>query len=101
MIRTRFSDIRKLGLGPCTFAKMSNLQFLWFKGEYDLDGIDYLPEGLQSMSSELRFFCWEHYPFKSLPNKFSMERLVMLDLSGSKMEKLWDGVQVKTYMSFC
>jgi len=72
---------------------MSKLQFLYFPSE---DVFDLLPQGLHSLPVELRYLAWTHYPLKSLPENFSAEKLVILDLSDSQVENLWDGVQVNT-----
>jgi hypothetical protein len=73
---------------------MRNLKFLYVPSAYDQDGFNLLPQGLQYMPPELRYLCWMHYPLKSLPDEFSAEKLVILDLSYSRVEKLWHGVQV-------
>ncbi|XP_061361196.1 disease resistance protein RPV1-like [Gastrolobium bilobum] len=92
-IRASFSGGRKLMLSPHVFTKMSKLQFLHFFVRYEQDFLDALHQGLQSLPTELRYLRWTRYPLKSLPMKFSAEKLVMLDLSSSRLEKLWDGVQ--------
>jgi hypothetical protein len=89
--------LRKLKLSPSTFANMRNLQFLYVPNVYDHDSFDLLPQGLHSMPPELRYLCWMHYPLKSLPDEFSAEKLVILDLSYSRVEKLWHGMQVRNY----
>nr|KYP35156.1 TMV resistance protein N [Cajanus cajan] len=90
-IRADLSVTRKLKLSPDMFTKMSKLRFLFLPSECDQDGFDLLPHGLQSFPVELRFLVWTHYPLKSLPQSFSAENLVVLDLSYSHIEKLWDG----------
>ncbi|KAK7349756.1 hypothetical protein VNO77_07392 [Canavalia gladiata] len=92
-ISVHLSLIKKLKLSPHIFTKMSKLQFLYFPSRYNQDGSDLLPHGIQSFSIELRYLAWMHYPLKYLPEKFSTENLVILDLSYSQVEKLWDGVQ--------
>jgi hypothetical protein len=89
--------LRKLKLSPSTFSNMRNLKFLYVPSAYDQDGFNLLPQGLQSMPPVLRYLCWMHYPLKSLPDEFSAEKLVILDLSYSRVEKLWHGVQVINY----
>nr|WIL59982.1 nodulation protein [Melilotus officinalis] len=91
-ISVDLSAIRKLKLPPHVFDKITNLQFLDFRGEYK-DYLDLLPQGLQSFPTDLRYLRWMHYPLKSFPEKFSVENLVILDLSYSLVEKLWCGVQ--------
>ncbi|KAJ1409677.1 Toll/interleukin-1 receptor-like proteiny [Sesbania bispinosa] len=64
-----------LKLSPHTFAKMSKLKFLDYYGSCDC------PQGLQSLSSELRYLRWVYYPQATLPQKFSAEKLVILNLA--------------------
>uniref|UniRef100_A0A0R0KJZ1 Uncharacterized protein n=1 Tax=Glycine max TaxID=3847 RepID=A0A0R0KJZ1_SOYBN len=87
------SKIRKLKLGPRIFSKMSNLQFLDFHGKYNRDDMDFLPEGLEYLPSNIRYLRWKQCPLRSLPEKFSAKDLVILDLSDSCVQKLWDGMQ--------
>jgi len=54
----------------------------------------YLPNGLKSLSDELRYLHWDGYPLKSLPSNFHPENLVELNLSHSKVQELWKGDQV-------
>lgn len=51
----------------------------------------YLPDGLKSLSDELRYLQWDAYPLKSLPSNFHPENLVELNLSHSKLRVLWKG----------
>ncbi|KAG4990827.1 hypothetical protein AAZX31_09G072600 [Glycine max] len=93
-IQINLPKIKEQKLTHHIFAKMSSLKFLKISGE-DNYGNDQLilAEELQFSASELRFLCWDHCPLKSLPESFSKEKLVMLKLLRSKIEKLWDGVQ--------
>lgn len=90
--------IQNLQLSPHVFNKMSKLQFVYFRKNFDVFPL--LPRGLQSFPAELRYLSWSHYPLISLPENFSAENLVIFDLSGSLVLKLWDGVQVKNMSSF-
>ncbi|KAK7349751.1 hypothetical protein VNO77_07386 [Canavalia gladiata] len=100
-ITTQLSTLKNLNLSPHIFAKMSKLQFLDFHEEqtwgfYGTDNApskDLLPQGLQSLPNELRYLRWICYPLKFLPEQFSAEKLVILNLSYSQVEKLWDGVK--------
>ncbi|KAL5158292.1 putative WRKY transcription factor 19 [Glycine soja] len=95
-IQIDVQNIMKQKLSPHIFAKMSRSQFLEISGEYNDDLFDQLcilAEGLQFLAIELRFFYWDYYPLKSLPENFSAKKLVVLNLPDSKMEKLWDGVK--------
>ncbi|MED6106637.1 hypothetical protein PIB30_006262 [Stylosanthes scabra] len=77
-------------LSPGVFSKMNNLKFLDLYGKDDLLK---LPQGLESLPSGIRYLRWTYYPLKSLPEKFSVENLVILELPYSQVEKLWHGVQ--------
>ena len=83
---------------------MSRLRFMEIYGECNYNCYSQLvAEGLQLLGTELRFLCWDFYPLKSLPDKFSGEKLVILKLESGGMEKLWDGVKVNmstTYKFF-
>jgi len=57
-------------------------------------------EELQFLATELRFLYWDFYPLKSLPDKFSGEKLVILILGSGRMEKLWDGVKVNISLTY-
>lgn len=93
------SRIKQLQLNPQVFARMSKLHFLDFysKGSCsclrDQGGL-YLPQGLESLSNELRYLRWTHYPLESLPSKFSAENLVELNLPNSRLKKLWQEAPV-------
>ncbi|KAF7814106.1 disease resistance protein RML1A [Senna tora] len=96
-IQSIFSDEVKFGeilsLNPQVFARMHKLKFLKmpsglaFRNTENVD-LGYLPY-------ELRFLHWHYYPLKSLPMTFSAKYLFELDLSSSKVEKLWDWDEVK------
>ncbi|XP_020220609.1 disease resistance protein RPP4 [Cajanus cajan] len=93
-IRIQLTTIRGLKLRPHIFAKMSILKFLEISSELDAYGFEVqLGEGPLFLATELRFLSWDCYPLKSLPQNFSAEKLVILKLQLSKMEKLWDGVK--------
>jgi hypothetical protein len=93
------SACRNLNLSRHVFDKMTNLKFLHLsESGYSNDCSVLLPQGLQSFPTNLRYLSWMNYPLKSLPEKFSAENLVILDLSYSLLEKLWCGVQVIGYL---
>ncbi|CAN6913204.1 unnamed protein product [Brassica oleracea] len=50
-----------------------------------------LPQGLDTLPDELRLLHWEHYPLGYLPQKFSPENLVEINMPYSNIEKLWEG----------
>nr|KYP34205.1 TMV resistance protein N [Cajanus cajan] len=93
-IRIQLTTIRGLKLRPHIFAKMSKLKFLEISREDAYYGFEnQLGEGPLFLATELRFLSWDCYPLKSLPQNFSAEKLVILKLQLSKLEKLWDGVK--------
>ncbi|KAL1215137.1 Disease resistance protein RPS6 [Cardamine amara subsp. amara] len=70
------------------FKKMPNLRFLKVdKNEVRLQldkSFDYLPPSLKLLS-------WDNYPMRCFPSKFRPINLVILEMSRSKLEKLWEG----------
>ncbi|KAK7401089.1 hypothetical protein VNO78_12403 [Psophocarpus tetragonolobus] len=60
----------------------------------------YLDNGLKSLSHKLRYLCWEGFSLESLPSNFCAEQLVELCIRGSKVKKLWDGVQLHPFVSY-
>ncbi|XP_055960045.1 disease resistance protein RPV1-like isoform X2 [Mercurialis annua] len=79
---------------PKAFEKMENLRYLIFHhGDAAGKNIIHISERLKSLSDELRFLHWKGCPLESLPFNFSAEKLVILDMVGSKLKTLWTGVQ--------
>jgi len=90
--------LRQIHLKSDAFAMMDGLRFLniYFNRYSKEDKILHLPPtGLEYLSNELRYFLWSRFPSKSLPPSFRAEHLVELHLRGSKLVKLWTGVQVR------
>ncbi|XWS11085.1 hypothetical protein CRYUN_Cryun38cG0053600 [Craigia yunnanensis] len=92
------SRIPELELEPEAFVKMRKLKFLKFYLPYSCGSFQktskvFLPRGLLSLPDELRYLCWEGYPFKTLLTKFYPRNLVELDLSFSHVDQLWEGKQ--------
>ena len=54
----------------------------------------YFPQGPLIFPDTLRDVQLHGYPLKSLSTNFTAEMLVRLDMRGSQLEKLWEGVQV-------
>ncbi|KAB5512739.1 hypothetical protein DKX38_029767 [Salix brachista] len=88
---------RQIHLKPDAFAMMDGLRFLKFYfSHFSEDNKDKLllpPTGLQYLSNKLIYLHWDGFPSISLPQNFCAEHLVELNLSRSKVEKLWTGVQ--------
>ncbi|XP_060673887.1 disease resistance-like protein CSA1 [Ziziphus jujuba] len=92
-------------MSPTAFSKMDNLRFLkithFYAGRNDIDYIEeevrkrlHCPNGLESFASyERRYFHWDFYPLKYLPDDLSTENLVVLIMRGSQLELLWNADQ--------
>ncbi|XP_050106269.1 disease resistance-like protein DSC1 isoform X1 [Malus sylvestris] len=99
------SCIIRLQLSSSTFKEMYNLRLLKIHGSEDFPKfigfhdaifgevyykID-LSQGLESLPNALRYLCWDRYPLKSLPSKFSPNNLVELRMPYSRLEvPLWN-----------
>jgi hypothetical protein len=80
------------------FEGMSNLQFLRVKNFGNLfPAIVCLPHCLTYISRKLRLLDWMYFPMTCFPSKFNPEFLVELNMWGSKLEKLWEEIQVSIY----
>jgi len=96
-------DISKTGdvyLSSDSFKSMTNLRYLHISDKMQLpdEGKHYnvhFPQGLEWLSDKLRHLYWVGFPLESLPSTFCAERLVQLVMRGSKLKKLWDGIQVQ------
>lgn len=90
------SQIKEVTLSPQTFQRMYRLRLLkFYTPSGDTRRINvHISRGLDCMPAELSYFRWDCFPLKSLPPQFCAQKLVELDLKHSRIEKLWDGVQV-------
>ncbi|MED6118728.1 hypothetical protein PIB30_005571 [Stylosanthes scabra] len=82
-----------LSLHPRAFARMYKLKFLSIYFSRSGENLLRAPQGIESVSEELRLLEWIACPLKSLPSSFSAENLVKIMMMYSSLEKLWDGVQ--------
>ncbi|KAG4906706.1 hypothetical protein JHK86_055190 [Glycine max] len=83
-----------LNLSSNSFAEMINLRFLIIHDSCRTNRFHvYFPNGLESLSSKLRYLRWDEFHVESLPSSFCAEQLVELRMLRSKVKKLWDGVQ--------
>ena len=71
-----------------SFTKMRRLQLLQITGAHLTGSYSLLPR-------ELIWLYWLGCPLKSLPSDFHLSELVILDMQGSKVRKLWKGTKVK------
>ncbi|XP_044512269.1 disease resistance-like protein DSC1 [Mangifera indica] len=93
------SKIGEIHLSSETFKNMHNLRLLKFYGSYHPFGYFankpklYFNQGLEYLSDELRYLFWAGYPLKTLPLRFSPEKLFEISLPFSNIEKLWTGTK--------
>ncbi|XP_024045001.1 putative disease resistance protein At4g11170 isoform X4 [Citrus clementina] len=88
------SKVKELCLNPNTFTQMPKLRFLKFysssvNGENKCK-ISYLQD---SGFAEVKYLHWYGYPLKSLPSNLGAEKLVLLEVPDSDIERLWDCVK--------
>uniref|UniRef100_A0A6N2LJQ8 TIR domain-containing protein n=1 Tax=Salix viminalis TaxID=40686 RepID=A0A6N2LJQ8_SALVM len=69
-----------------SFTKMRRLQLLQITGAHLVGSYSLLPR-------ELIWLCWLECSLKSLPSDFHLSELVILDMQGSKVQKLWKGTK--------
>ncbi|ESR55102.1 hypothetical protein CICLE_v10024583mg, partial [Citrus x clementina] len=89
------SNVKDIHLNPNTFTKMRKLRFLKFysssfNGENKCK-VSYLQD---PGFAEVKYFYWHGYPLKSLPSNLNAEKLLFLEVPGSDIEQLCDGVKI-------
>ncbi|GMN65423.1 hypothetical protein TIFTF001_034491 [Ficus carica] len=78
---------REISFSPTTFSKMRRLRLLKISG-----GKLCLPQDHPlAFPWKLKYLNWDACPSKSLSTNFIAEMLVVLDMRGSRLEKLWEG----------
>ncbi|TXG68944.1 hypothetical protein EZV62_003879 [Acer yangbiense] len=88
------SKIRDIDLKPCAFANMHKLRYLnFYVSSFGDANKVHVSEDHEFDFTELRYLSWHGCPMKSLLSSFLPENLVKLDMSNSKIEQLWNGVQ--------
>uniref|UniRef100_A0A2N9HD22 ADP-ribosyl cyclase/cyclic ADP-ribose hydrolase n=1 Tax=Fagus sylvatica TaxID=28930 RepID=A0A2N9HD22_FAGSY len=80
------SPQKEMHLNAEAFSEMKNLRLL------KINNVK-LPEGLNYLSSELRFIHWDGYPLASIPTSFELEKLVELHMHCSLIKQLWKGTK--------
>ncbi|CAL5340916.1 unnamed protein product [Camellia sinensis] len=66
------------------FARMHKLKFLQLNYVQISGSLKNFPKGL-------RWLCWHGFPFKSIPCDFPLESMIVLDVSYSSLQKIWEG----------
>ncbi|XP_039061152.1 disease resistance protein RUN1-like [Hibiscus syriacus] len=70
----------------CTYINLYVSPFSWeWISKPPVNGV-----GIASLPNELRYVAWECYPFKSLSPNFNPKNLVVLKLTRSDIEQLWN-----------
>ncbi|KAL7612947.1 hypothetical protein Lser_V15G06549 [Lactuca serriola] len=82
----------KLGISADVFARIKNLRLLDINGKFTSTQPPYFPD-------ELRWLCWNKYPFKFLPLT-DMCKLVGLDVVGGNIKRLWKGLKILPNLKF-
>ncbi|CAH8278073.1 unnamed protein product [Arabidopsis lyrata] len=88
-------EIDELHIHENAFKGMHNLLFLKVytkKWDKKTEVRWHLPKGFNYLPHKLRFLRLDGYPMRCMPSKFRPENLVKLEMSGSKLERLWEGV---------
>lgn len=94
-------DIDELHIHESAFKGMCNLQFLKFYTKNQTKEVRWhMPKEFEYFSQQLRLLYWQNYPLRCMPPKFCPVNLVELQMLGSKLEKLWEGVQVSFKCNF-
>ncbi|XP_020533296.1 disease resistance protein RPV1 isoform X2 [Jatropha curcas] len=75
------------------FAKMSNLKLLHLNNA-NLQG------GYNDFPKSLAWLCWHGSPLNFIPNNFSLEDLVVLDMRWSSLIQCWKGILVLAKLKF-
>ncbi|TQE03039.1 hypothetical protein C1H46_011403 [Malus baccata] len=65
------------------FKKMRHLKFLQLKNVK-------LTGSYRHLSKELRSLCWHGFPLEVIPEDFDLRNLVLIDLSYSKLVRVWE-----------
>ncbi|XP_054783913.1 disease resistance protein RPV1-like [Prosopis cineraria] len=79
-------------LSPQAFCRMPNLKFLDLHGYFGQRIMLNASNGIE-FPNRLKLLRWDGCPLNSLSRIFTAESLVKIEMAGSKLTKLWDGVQ--------
>lgn len=90
-------DIDELHIHENAFKGMHNLLFLKIytkKWDQKKEVRWHIPKGFNYLPHKLKLLRLDGYPMKCMPLNFRPENLVKLQMPGSKLKRLWKGVQV-------
>ncbi|CAL5380089.1 unnamed protein product [Camellia sinensis] len=77
-----FSESDEDDLKTDAFSQMHNLRLL------QLNNVR-LSGGYQKFPMKLRWLCWHGFSLKFIPNDFTLDSLVVLEMQNSSLEQLW------------
>ncbi|XP_013628701.1 PREDICTED: disease resistance protein TAO1-like isoform X1 [Brassica oleracea var. oleracea] len=81
---------KELKVSDRAFERMSSVQFLNLSCDFSHPS-PYVLESLICLPRELKLLDWTEFPMTCLPSNFNPEFLVGINMSFSKLEKLWEG----------
>ncbi|GLU11235.1 hypothetical protein SLE2022_279940 [Rubroshorea leprosula] len=82
-----FPIVGKKSFNTEALARMNKLRIL------QLRNADFIG-GCQHFSKELRWLCWERFPWESIPPGLNLKKLVVLNLRYSKLKHTWEQTKV-------
>ncbi|MED6118729.1 hypothetical protein PIB30_005572 [Stylosanthes scabra] len=91
-ITLNMAEIETISLQPGTFERMPALKLFRFHTSESTNKL-LAPQGITSMSNELRYFQWDRCPLKSLPPSLSIEKIVEFIAPNSELQTLWEDKQ--------
>ncbi|MED6177925.1 hypothetical protein PIB30_102747 [Stylosanthes scabra] len=92
-ITLNMAEIESISLQPGTFERMRALKLFRCHSPESKNKL-LAPQGITSISKELRYFRWDEYPLKSLsPSLISVEKIVEIIMPKSRLKRLWEGEQ--------
>ncbi|CAN6826150.1 unnamed protein product [Brassica oleracea] len=89
---------KELKVSDRAFERMSSVQFLNLSCDFSHPS-PYVLESLICLPRELKLLDWTEFPMTCLPSNFNPEFLVVINMSFSKLEKLWEGNKASTNIS--
>ncbi|CAL5340838.1 unnamed protein product [Camellia sinensis] len=83
-VGTALGNSNQLTLEVDAFSRMHKLKLLQLNYVQISGSLKIFPKGL-------RWLCWHGFPFKFIPCDFPLESLIVLDMSYSSLQKIWEG----------
>ncbi|CAL5401691.1 unnamed protein product [Camellia sinensis] len=83
-VGTALGNSNQATLEVDAFARMHKLKLLQLNYVQISGSLENFPKGL-------RWLCWHGFPFKFIPCDFPLESLIVLDMSYSSLQIIWEG----------